>query len=313
MMEEKENYQVKTPVAFVVFNRYDTAKKVFEQIRKVKPKKLFIIADGPRKNVKEDIEKCKKVRSIFEKIDWECEVYKNFSEINLGCSKRPYTGFSWVFENVEEAIFLEDDCLPNISFFRYCDTLLERYRNDTRVMLISGTNQLKKWQRNDYSYHFSNFGGIWGWASWKRAWKYFDIDLKLWENDTIKEMVKYKLSYIQYLSRKKIYDELCNNSDNTTAWDYQWGFARLIQSGVAISPSVNMICNIGQGADATHTIKASPVSQLKTYEMRFPLKHPPYMIVDKEYDKKMYRVTNGGYIDFCKSMLKGFVKRKCKK
>ena len=116
-----EEYQVESPVAMVVFNRYETAKQVFEQVRKVKPKKLFIIADGPREKVPQDIEKCKKVRSIFDNIDWDCEIHKNFSEVNLGCSKRPYTGFSWVFENVEEAIFLEDDCLPNISFFKYCE------------------------------------------------------------------------------------------------------------------------------------------------------------------------------------------------
>ena len=243
-----EEYQVKSAVAMVVFNRYDTTIKVFEQIRKVKPKKLFVIADGPRKNVPQDVEKCKKVREIFDKIDWDCEVYKDYSDENLGCSKRPYTGFSWLFENVEEAIILEDDCLPNISFFKYCDELLEKYRYDERIMLISGTNQLKKWKKGNYSYHFSNFGGIWGWASWSRAWKYCDIDIKLWDDDVVKELLKEKLSNIQYITRKKIYDELCNNSNKSTAWDYQFGFARLIQSGLAISPSVNLITNIGDGA-----------------------------------------------------------------
>lgn len=314
-MKKNLNYQVKSAVAMVVFNRFDTAKKVFEQVRKVKPKKLFIIADGPRKNVKGETEKCDKVRKIFDNIDWECEVYKNFSEENLGCSKRPYTGFTWVFEHVEEAIILEDDCLPNISFFKYCDELLEKYRYDSRIMLISGTNQLGKWQRDDYSYHFSNFGGIWGWASWRRAWNYFDIDIKLWNNKTVKEMLKFKLTKNQYLTRKHVYDFLCNNSENTSAWDFQWGFARIIQSGVAISPSKNLITNIGHGEDATHTTSASsPVAGLEQYELEFPLKHPEFVIIDEEYDKKMYKKLNGGYISFLKTLLKGLLEKlKCKK
>lgn len=305
-----ESYNVKSPVAMVVFNRYDNAKKVFEEVRKVKPRKLFIIADGPRRGNIEDIEKCKKVRSIFNNIDWECEVYKNFSDENLGCSKRPYTGFSWVFEHVEEAIFLEDDCLPNISFFRYCDDLLEKYRYDTRVMLISGTNQLKKWKRKNYSYHFSKFGGIWGWATWKRAWKYFDIEIKQWEDETVRQLLKYRLNKFQYMERKRIYNNLCNNSNNTTAWDYQWGFARIIQSGVAISPSVNLITNIGTGNDATHTSKESEVSNLDRYEMKFPLVHPTFLMIDEEYDRKMYKKINPFSLGTVKTILINLTKRR---
>lgn len=302
-------YKVKSAVAMVVFNRYDNAKKVFEEIKKVRPTKFFVIADGPRNNVPEDAEKCKKVREIFDNIDWECEVYKNFSDENLGCSKRPYTGFSWVFEHVDEAIFLEDDCLPDISFFKYCDELLEKYRNDSRVMLISGTNQIKRWKRGEYSYHFSDFGGIWGWASWKRAWQYFDINIKMWNNDNVKKLLKQKMIRSQYNNRKVIYDGLYNNSKDTTAWDYQWGFARIVQSGVAISPSVNLITNIGNGQDATHTAGKSKVSNLPSMEMQFPLKHPPFLMVDKEYDKEIYKVIKGGIIN----QIKDFIVRILKK
>ena len=304
-----EEYQVESPIAMVVFNRYDTAIKVFEQVRKVRPKKLFVIADGPRPNVPEDVEKCKKVRAIFDNVDWDCEVYKNFSEENLGCSKRPYTGFSWVFENVEEAIILEDDCLPNITFFKYCDELLKKYKDDERIMLISGTNQLKTWKRENYSYHFSNFGGIWGWASWRRAWKYFDIEIKLWKDEATKRLLKDRLSKLQYFTRKRVYDELCNNSENTTAWDFQWGFARLIQSGLAISPSVNLITNIGNGADATHTAKKSMVSELTSYSMEFPLVHPPYVMQDEEYDKKMFMKLNGSYIGIAKTVISQIINK----
>ncbi len=304
-------YNVKSPVAVVIFNRYETTMKLFYELRKVKPKELYIIADGPRKDKPDDIEKCKKTREIFEKIDWECNIHKNFSEQNLGCCKRPYTGFSWIFDNVNEAIILEDDCIPDISFFRYCDELLEKYRDDERIMLISGTNQLNNWKRGDYSYHFSKFGGIHGWASWKRAWKYFDIEITDWKDEAVKTLLKNKLNNYEFYSRKLAYDKLYNNSRNTTAWDYQWGFARLIQSGLAISPSCNLICNIGNGPDATHT-KGSKTINLKAQGMKFPLNHPKFVIEDNEYDKKMISKICGGNLNLLKDFIKNIVLRSSK-
>ena len=301
--EFMEDYQVKTPVVMMVFNRPENTKKVFEQVQKVKPKQLFVIADGPRKENKKDIEMCKKTREIFEKVDWKCEVYKNFSQENLGCAKRGYTGFSWVFENTEQAIILEDDCMPHISFFRYCDELLEKYKNDTRIMLISGTNQLGKWEKSKYSYHFSKFGGIWGWASWKRAWDYYDFNIKLWDDKNIKKLLKDKFNFFQYISRKSIYDDIYKKQAKFSSWAYQWGFARIIQSGLAISPSVNLITNIGAGENATNTKTKSKVSNLPLYNMEFPLKHPPYIICDNEYDKKMYNKISGSNYRITKNYL----------
>ena len=298
-----QEYKVKTAIAMLIFNRPENTRKVFEQVRKVKPSKLFIIADGPRENKEDDKLKCKQTREIFNNIDWNCEVYKNFSEVNLGCAKRGATGFSWVFDNVEECIFLEDDCLPNITFFRFCDELLEKYRNDTRIMLISGTNQLGKWEKSKYSYHFSKFGGIWGWASWKRAWKYYDFDIKLWNDKNIKNILRQRLNFFQYISRKSIYDDIYNKEATFSSWAYQWGFSRIVQSGLAISPRVNLITNIGAGKDATNTKKASAVSNLKSYEIEFPLRHPPYIIVDDEYDKKMYNKICGSNYRICKNYI----------
>lgn len=302
-------YSVKSPVAVVIFNRYEITKKLFEELKKVKPKELYIIADGPRMDRPEDKEKCEKTRKIFDNIDWECNIHKNFAECNLGCSKRPYTGFNWVFENVNEAIILEDDCIPDISFFRYCDELLEKYRDDERIMMISGNNQLNNWKRGEYSYHFSKFGGIGAWASWKRAWKYFDIEISNWKDETIKTLLKNKLNNYEFYSRKLAYDKLYNNSENTTAWDYQWGFARLMQSGLAISPSCNLICNIGFGPDATHSTTISKVINLKAQNMEFPLKHPSFVIADNEYDKKMIKKTCGGYINLLKDFIKNIILR----
>ena len=304
-----QEYKVRTAIAMLVFNRTENTKKVFEQVKKVKPSKMFIIADGPRKNKESDEIKCQQTREIFNNIDWECQVYKNFSKVNMGCAKRGETGFSWVFENVEECIFLEDDCIPNISFFKFCDELLEKYRNDTRIMLISGTNQLGKWDKSKYSYHFSKFGGIWGWASWKRAWKYYDFDIKLWDDKNVKNILKERLNFFQYISRKSIYDDIYNKNAKFSSWAYQWGFARIIQSGLAISPQVNLITNIGAGKDATNTKKASSVSNLKSYEMKFPLSHPPYVIADEEYDKKMYNKICGSNYRICKNFISNKVRK----
>lgn len=286
-----KNYEVKSPIAMMVFNRPEKTYKVFQEVKKVKPKKLFVIADGPRN--KNDLKKCEDTKNIFNNIDWDCEVFKNFSNENMGCSKRGYTGFSWVFDNVKQAIFLEDDCLPNESFFEFCDDLLEKYENDNRVMLISGTNQMGKWEKGGYSYHFSKFGGIWGWASWKRAWDFYEYDIKDWNDENLKRLLKNRLNIFQFISRKTIYDQITNKNAEFSSWAYQWGFSRIIQSGLAISPSVNLITNIGAGADATNTKKKSKVSNLKSYKMEFPLKHPPYMIADDEYDKKIYNKLNG--------------------
>lgn len=308
-INKMQEYKVKTAIAMLIFNRPENTRKVFEQVRKVKPSKLFIIADGPRENKEDDKLKCKQTREIFNNIDWNCEVYKNFSEVNLGCAKRGATGFSWVFDNVEECIFLEDDCLPNITFFRFCDELLEKYRNDTRIMLISGTNQLGKWEKSKYSYHFSKFGGIWGWASWKRAWKYYDFDIKLWNDKNIKNILRQRLNFFQYISRKSIYDDIYNKDATFSSWAYQWGFSRIVQSGLAISPKVNLITNIGAGKDATNTKKASAVSNLKSYEIEFPLRHPPYIIVDDEYDKKMYNKICGSNYRICKNYISNKVRK----
>jgi GT2 family glycosyltransferase len=161
------NFQLTTPVAFLIFNRPDTTARVFEAIRQAKPPKLLVVADGPRPDRPDDIEKCKAARAIVEGVDWDCEVLKNYSDINLGCGKRPATGITWVFEQVEEAIILEDDCMPNPTFFEFCQAMLAEYRDDKRIMMIGGTNFLGEWKSKIQSYHFSFYGGTWGWASYK--------------------------------------------------------------------------------------------------------------------------------------------------
>ncbi len=170
---------LRTPVLLVIFNRPKTTQLVFEAIRRAKPARLYIAADGPRKNVESDIKNCAEARKIVEQIDWDCAVQTLFRNGNVNCGRGPSSAFTWFFEHEEEGIILEDDCLPSQSFFWFCQELLEYYRDDTRVMHIGGNNFLNGWKKdNDYSYYFSRSGHIWGWATWRRAWKMFDFNIK---------------------------------------------------------------------------------------------------------------------------------------
>lgn len=282
------DFQLTTPVAFLIFNRPDTTARVFEAIRQAKPPKLLVVADGPRPDRPDDIEKCKAARAIIEGVDWDCEVLTNYSEVNLGCGKRPATGITWVFEQVEEAIIFEDDCLPHPTFFRFCEELLSYYRHDERIMVISGNNFQFGRSRTDYSYYFSRYNHIWGWASWRRAWKYFDYDLKLWPK------IRKENWLTSILENRKVVKYWTKNFQRTyegdpTVWDYRWTFACWIQNGLTILPNVNLVSNIGFGEDATHTIGSkSRVANLPVKEMNFPLKHPLFLLRHVEADNFTY-------------------------
>ncbi|NEQ84096.1 MAG: glycosyltransferase family 2 protein [Moorea sp. SIO2I5] len=280
---------MKTPVAFIIFKRPDTTERVFEVIREAKPPKLFVIADGPRADRPGEAEKCAAARAIIERVDWDCEVLENYSDVNLGCCQRVSSGIDWVFNTVEEAIILEDDCLPHPDFFPFCENLLERYRDDERVMMVSGTNFLGKWKSDRQSYHFSYYGGIWGWASWRRAWNYYDITMSLWSNPDIKNRIRDVLANNEhYQARKKSFDSTLNGKYD--AWDYRWSFARLAQSGLSIVPAVNLISNIGFGEGATHTVSAtSQLAQLKTISRDFPINYNQFTAVDRDYDHNYFQ------------------------
>jgi hypothetical protein len=278
------DFQLTTPVAFLIFNRPDTTARVFEAIRQAKPPKLLVVADGPRPDRPDDVEKCKAARAIIDKVDWDCAVLKNYSEVNLGCGKRPATGITWVFEQVEEAIIFEDDCLPHPTFFRFCEELLNYYRHDERIMVISGNNFQFGRSRTNYSYYFSRYNHIWGWASWRRAWKYFDYDLKLWpkiKNENWLTSILEDKTAVKYWTKnfQRTYE------GEPTVWDYRWTFACWIQNGLTILPNVNLVSNIGFGEGATHTSSSkSKVANLPVEEMIFPLKHPPFLLRHVEAD-----------------------------
>lgn len=180
------NWQLQTPVVFFIFDRPDTTARVFAEIARGKPPKLLLVADGPRPDHPGEAEKCAAARAVVEQVDWPCEALTDYAETNLGCRRRVSSGLDWVFATVEEAIILEDNCLPHPTFFRFCEELLERYRDDERVMRISGGNHKFGRKIGTDSYYFTRYAHVWGWASWRRAWRYYDVNMKSWMSATDK-------------------------------------------------------------------------------------------------------------------------------
>jgi len=270
-------------VAFLIYDRPDLTQRVFAEIRKARPERLFVVADGPKNEA--DREKCESARAIAVKIDWYCEVLTNFSETNLGCKKRVSSGLDWVFSKVEEVVILEDDCLPDGTFFRFCTELLDRYRNDMRVGHISGTNLGQRAPRGTYSYYFSRYSRIWGWATWRRAWQQYDVGMKLWP-----EIEASGRHYDMFSSReeaehfRRFWNAVCREKVDT--WDVQWLFCRLVHGSLSVTPNVNLVSNIGFGSGASRTSdRGDPFSGIPVQRMRFPLRHPPFMIYDNTADR----------------------------
>jgi hypothetical protein len=280
-----------TPVVLIIFRRPELTARVLAAVAQAKPRRLFVIADGPRAGRPEEAEQCAATRAVIDRVDWDCEVVKNYSAINLGCGRRPATGISWVFEHVEEAIILEDDCVPHPSFFRFSEELLERYREDTRVMHIAGCTYRRKAWSIPSSYYFSCFNGAWGWATWRRAWKYFDLGLKLWPElrytSWLEDVLENASAVKDWASEFSRAYEL--NGD-VSFWDHQWTFACWANSGLSIVPKHNLISNVGCGRDATHTFNENdPTGNLPTAEMAFPLVHRSSVLRNQEIDRKLLR------------------------
>jgi hypothetical protein len=267
------NWQLQTPVAFIIFNRAGHTERVFREIAKARPPKLLVVADGPRASRLGEAEKCAATRAIIQRVDWDCEVLTNFADVNLGCKQRVSSGIDWIFEQVEEAIILEDDCLPDPTFFRFCEEMLERYRHDSRVGMISGDNFQFDNTPVDTSYYFSRYSHIWGWATWRRAWSHYDKDADTWreirDGSYLKGLTLATDDYRHWLKAfQSVYD------GNIDTWDYQWTLSLWGQGMLTVLPSVNLISNLGFDSDATHTRGDSIYANLRTTSMEFPLRHP---------------------------------------
>ncbi len=279
-----KNTKITTPVAFLIFNRPDTTKKVFEKIRKAEPERLFVIADGPRQIVERDKELCELARKITENIDWDCKVTRDYSIENYGLRKRVSSGLTQMFESVDEAIILEDDCVPHQSFFPFCQELLESYREDRKVMMISGNNFFSELKNKGYSYYFSSFNPIWGWATWKRAWRLYNDEMKDWNDlkkgDFLNNILQDDASVKYY---RTIFQEVYE--DKINSWAYRWLYSMFRKDGLSIVPSKNLVANIGFGSKATNTkSKSQRTANITAEEIEFPLIHPPKTERDLEAD-----------------------------
>jgi hypothetical protein len=282
----------RAPVALIVFNRPDTTARVFAEVARARPAKLFVIADGPRTERSDEAGRCQAVRDIVQRVDWPCELITNFSEQNLGCKRRLSSGLDWLFSQTDEAIILEDDCVPHPDFFRFADELLKRYRDDQRVMMISGDNFQFGLRRSDDSYYFSRYTHIWGWATWRRAWRLYDHRMSRWPELRAKgwlfDMLKDRVA-ADYWTR--IFDDTF--SERISSWDYPWTFSAWVNNGLTVLPGVNLVSNIGFGGNATHNLNPwNRFASLPAEAMRFPLAHPAQVDRQQEADeftqRKMY-------------------------
>lgn len=279
-------------------------------IRKARPAKLYVAADGPRADKPGEQERCEETRKIATKVDWPCELQTLFRDTNYGCGEQVSSAISWFFEHEEEGIILEDDCVPAHSFFPFCAELLDRYRNDSRVMMIGGNNLEPPRQREqEYSYTFSRLTHIWGWATWRRAWKFHDYKMPLFGEVDKKRYLSpdyssiYERDLFQY-----VFGKMYTGDDSATSrrniWDYQWQFAVRIHSGLVIVPAVNLVSNIGFGEYATNVFGQTVGQGLKSEEMELPLVHPEFIMVEKRREKRTFELCHTSRRSRLKSRIK---------
>jgi hypothetical protein len=277
-------YQVKSPILFLIFNRPKETQLLFNAIREVKPQKLYVAADGPRNNGKDELV-CEETKNILNQIDWECELITLFREENLGCGKAVSNAVTWFFDNEEEGIILEDDCLPSLDFFRFCDEQLNRYRNDERVGHVCGCNFQDGIKRGDGDYYYSKLIHVWGWASWRRVWEKYDFNMigleEAKENDVLSSLTD------DQVNKKSIYEAFSSTKQGEIdTWDYQHFFSNLVNTRFSIIPNYNMISNIGFNADGTHTLDTnSPMSKVAFDNLPGEIVQPKYMYQNRTADK----------------------------
>lgn len=273
-----------TPILYLVFNRPDLTEISFERIREIKPRYLFVAADGPRQGRKDDEEKCAAAREVvLGMIDWDCEVKTLLRADNLGCGKAVSEAIDWFFGQVEAGIIMEDDIVANQGFFEFCQEALALHSDDENVMMITGLNVAETWKPKKQSYFYSYFAGIWGWATWRRAWEKYDFDLKGWAQTNPEAVLSPYFNKKQLVARVELYEKLYNKEIDT--WDYQWTYCRLVHQGMSIVPTRNMIQNIGIGDDSTHTKLRHPWSAIPVYEAKLPLTRNVKVSADGIYDQ----------------------------
>ncbi len=280
------------PVLLIVFNRPALALRLLEATRAARPAQLFIAADGPRPGRDEDEANCRRTRELFADLDWDCEVERLYRDENLGLQSAVTTAIEWFFDNVESGIILEDDCIPAPDFFPFAGEMLDRYRDRSQIMHVSGLNMRPRVDFGPYGYFFASLGHIWGWATWRRAWRLYDFELSDWP--AMRHEFGIRAPALRRVIRRKFASA---HADRKSTWSRAWYYTTMRHGGLAVIPSVNLIENLGFGADATHTTaRRHPLRGQDLGRLTFPLSHPPYSMSNPRYDRYLTRYHKGSYL-----------------
>lgn len=305
-MSTKMNFKnslIDVPVLLIFFSRPGCFAQVFEQVKKARPSKLFLYQDGPREGNEKDVEGIRKCREIAENIDWKCEVHRYYQEKNFGCDPSEYIAQTWAFSFVDRCIILEDDDVPTQSFFPFCKELLERYKDDERINMICGMNNLETWD-SPYSYLFTESGSIWGWATWKRVVDEWESKYDFLGDGYNKTLLYSCLnkSDINVKGKFKTWD--MEKASGVEHYETLLGSNQFLRHRLNIVPTRNMIRNVGNTPEgSTHSMSSLDlipkgirrIYTMKSFEIDFPLKHPKYMINDVKYQEQLYRVMGFGH------------------
>jgi hypothetical protein len=288
-MINSDKFLCKVPVVLIIYRRPQMTARIIDSLRNVKPSEIFVIADGP-KNIKDAV-KCQKTRALIKSIDWKCKIYRKYSSKNLGLRKRVVSGLNWVFSKVDRAIILEDDLEIDRSFYRFCSDMLDKYKDNEKVISISGNNFIFGRHKINNSYYFSKFIYSWGWATWKRAWKLYDDDMLDWPKlKKLGTLKKITGGFGKYLYWTRIFDLTYKEIINS--WAYRWIYTSFVNKKLSIVPCENLVANVGIGKDATHTAVKSRVLGIPIKNIKFPLKHPKIIkadiVADAIVEKTLY-------------------------
>lgn len=292
-IDDMHESKTSVPVFLIFFNRPDTFRMVFDEVKKARPAQLFLACDGPRQGRMDDIMNTEKCKIIAADIDWKCEVHLNYSEENLGCGMRMTSGLNWMFEKVDRAIILEDDCVPSQDFFPFCEDLLERYKDDERICHICAMNHLGVYEDcpNDY---FFGPACCWGWATWKRVWMNMDFEMNFLNDDYSMRCVESTYPYYSNARKTGVARrQALQSGKKLSAWTYQMGISTALQGQMSILPKVNLVTNVGLSSDSVHAVnnikKLPKVTQsyfnMPIHPVSFPLKHPAFVVEDRIYHK----------------------------
>lgn len=275
----KKNENLDVPIVLITFNRPELVQEQIDIMRNVRPQEIYFVSDAPRPEIPEELAQVNETRALLKKIDWDCQIHPIFSEYNMGCDERVVSALNEVFCHVDRAIILEDDCIPCIDFFGYCQKLLERYSSNENVMYISGSKWVPDYQMK-CSYGFSYNTGTWGWATWRRAWVQWHWDRNEWDKEKKQWL---KGIYSRKYRYSWIHDMECYFDKKSIPWDYVWRFC--VGSRLSIFPSVNLISNKGFGENATHTVMEEYGYVGNTGELGDDIIHPAVVEGDRQYPK----------------------------